>query len=651
MLKIMVFCFLGFCFFVCNNNYAEPNCIANQFSISERPSLHELKTPDEFYDWRNALYFKEESVAKVPLAKRSPHEGPSVLAGFDIDGRSWQYDFLSTLWSQGGCGYYQKTTEARPANDVYNFKFWQYLDISYYYGHGLLAVPPTMWTNAAHKNGVLSLGTFNVEGIETASVLNDMQLPQTINTLYEIATTLGFDGYLINEEKMDLEFKDNWLKLLQSLQTLGLTMIWYDSFLSGGYANYLNKEAVPFLTSAGFFQTNYWWGYLGGDNMPAKSYQTLQFSHLEALKDHVFQAGDVYRDPYKNDPFQQCVPQTHNLLFSKFEDIFSDPSHSQHYSALGFFAPNWTMFGVFANPEMDTSVPSVEQFEQSDAGFWEGSGLGCEHDNYENVSYFVEPRTTVIKLPFYTNFNTGVGEKFFVDGIMVSQGPWSNFTIQNYLPTWQNITKSPGRTTANAAYDYQDAYDGGNSWKIIDKHASREPVIFRLLKTDFKTKQADEIDLIVKTVHHETLQLIINEEQALSPVKQIRLANGWQQLTFLLLPNLQVKEVDIAIYPDKNQFISVNVGFLKIANPSETIPPENQLAQKNGSMLTWIAKHPNSLYRIYAKSPDGSYLLLNEVANTVYDLHGNIFNQDLNTDPIVAYLIQEVTPSGDFVRV
>jgi len=40
----------------------------------------------------------------------------------------------------------------------YVFYHWQYIDIFNYFTHHLVTIPPAMWTNAAHKHGVIVLG-------------------------------------------------------------------------------------------------------------------------------------------------------------------------------------------------------------------------------------------------------------------------------------------------------------------------------------------------------------------------------------------------------------------------------------------------------------------------------------------------------------
>lgn len=40
----------------------------------------------------------------------------------------------------------------------YVFYHWEYIDIFNYFSHQMVTIPPVVWTNAAHKHGVLSIG-------------------------------------------------------------------------------------------------------------------------------------------------------------------------------------------------------------------------------------------------------------------------------------------------------------------------------------------------------------------------------------------------------------------------------------------------------------------------------------------------------------
>src|ERR1043166_9077963 len=105
------------------------------------PTIQPLTTWEKLLQWEGAAELnRQASVAEVLWAQRPTLSGLSSLAGFDMG--EWQYDPFFTQWSQGGTG----QSDTRTAANVYNFSFWQYLDISYYFGHQLLTIPPTVWT-------------------------------------------------------------------------------------------------------------------------------------------------------------------------------------------------------------------------------------------------------------------------------------------------------------------------------------------------------------------------------------------------------------------------------------------------------------------------------------------------------------------------
>jgi mannosyl-glycoprotein endo-beta-N-acetylglucosaminidase len=95
--------------------------------------------------------------------------------------------------------------------DVYNFSNWNLIDIFVYFSHCRVTIPPPSWTNAAHRNGVLCLGTLITEWDEGLADLvsvfspndksNDGQgIFNVADKLIELAVYYGFDGWLINIE-------------------------------------------------------------------------------------------------------------------------------------------------------------------------------------------------------------------------------------------------------------------------------------------------------------------------------------------------------------------------------------------------------------------------------------------------------------------
>jgi endo-beta-N-acetylglucosaminidase D len=55
------------------------------------------------------------------------------------------------------------STQGGTIDNLYAFDHWQYADDAYYFRHSLVSVPPVVWTNAAHRNGVRMLGVIEAD--------------------------------------------------------------------------------------------------------------------------------------------------------------------------------------------------------------------------------------------------------------------------------------------------------------------------------------------------------------------------------------------------------------------------------------------------------------------------------------------------------
>lgn len=72
---------------------------------------------------------------------------------FLIDNAMWTNRVK--VWIDHFCLRFIQGTEV---DTPYVFYHWKYIDIFNYFSHHMVTIPPAMWTNAAHKHGVLSLG-------------------------------------------------------------------------------------------------------------------------------------------------------------------------------------------------------------------------------------------------------------------------------------------------------------------------------------------------------------------------------------------------------------------------------------------------------------------------------------------------------------
>ena len=104
------------------------------------------------------------------------------------------------------------------------------------------------------------------------------------------------------------------------------------------------------------------------------------------------------------------------------------------------------------------------------------------------VAQFIAERSVVGKFPFFSRFNTGMGDTFARDGAPVNSSPWYSMGVQDILPTWQWWTKSFHDSTIpsgllSADYDYTSAFNGGSSLKISGALGPDSATELRLFKT------------------------------------------------------------------------------------------------------------------------------------------------------------------------
>eukprot|EP00063_Salmo_salar_P075062 XP_014049897.1 PREDICTED: cytosolic endo-beta-N-acetylglucosaminidase-like [Salmo salar] len=103
-----------------------------------------LQSLEELLSWKRSEA-NPFNVATVPLANREPSLASTphrTLVSHDMMG-----GYLDDRFLQGA------ESEA-----PYVFYHWQYIDVFNYFSHNMVTIPPAVWTNAAHRHGVIVLG-------------------------------------------------------------------------------------------------------------------------------------------------------------------------------------------------------------------------------------------------------------------------------------------------------------------------------------------------------------------------------------------------------------------------------------------------------------------------------------------------------------
>jgi mannosyl-glycoprotein endo-beta-N-acetylglucosaminidase len=654
--------------------------------IRKAPRITSIETMKDLQNW--ALLKDEANVARIPLAKRAsiPDIAMPTLIGFSMG--EFVYDPWFTGYSQGAFGV--SDDGKRTAANVYNFSFWQYADVSYYFGGRLVTVPPTVWTNASHKNGLSCLGTLNLdvdynEGLfnhddvvnfltANPSNPNDgkLYLNQAIIILKDIAKYYGFDGYLINlEDWRDPEpmYRDAMKQLLAALNTDGLQSIWYDSPFAdkGRYANYLNDTQYDFFQAAGYFQSNYDWGP-PFDVTPKLSWNTLtNRDPNDALQNRSRVFSGI------NTSLEDGTAPYTGTFFSKVSEIQSQSNPDNYYTGLNIFYPAWMMYDLRkdSNHKVTDELPPRKEFHQNDQAFWAGT---TDLINFPNpgvnpirpdqcLRYYLKYERTVIQsAPFTTTFNDGEGDFYNIQGATASTGPWNNLSDQSILPSWRFLFDKQVRKDNTTSIYHDDptyVFTGGSSLYI---HLEGDQTTIDLFRTNIKLTATNLFQLVVKVPAggvNAKLKLWRNFDEPLyvSPSQGRPLPGGWELLDFPILPQYaggEVVQVDLQLSVVANPAGGYVVGQFSFLDTAIRPPaPGKRPFPGNAQVLDWSPYNHSSHYRVYGVI-DNKHYLLGIVYNSVYRAgYGDspnrveadhIFNSNLKG--FNSYLVAEVQASG-----
>lgn len=447
-----------------------------------------------------AKYFR----SRVPLARRVPTFRPTQ-ANPDLDDRPRLMALANDYMEAEN---YVLAHKYGYSFEAYALRFWQYLDMmgSWHglpvhgdYGKeeprfGTVNPPNPAWTDAAHRNGVKSLGCwFWPRPEDFAEFLErrpDGSFP-VADKLVEMATYFGFDGYFINQEAQitpeQAEALHEMLVYLTDIAPEGFHIQWYDALTTDGrvrYQNEFNQVNAPWVVADGrrvcsSIFLNYWW-----------SEERLRRSH-----DHAESLG---LDPYE-------------VVFAGTEAGLNN--FSQPYDPRWIFPEggeprtSWAFLGTefpwrIAPGDDRSTVEAQRPVYTLERQWWSGPRqdpsrtgrslppTGDDKHNperWDGVAHTIVEKSVIGSYPFVTRFNAGTGLRFFVEGQLVGQRPWYNIGIQDILPTWQWWLRSADDgspvTGLRVDYDYDVAYDGPTSLAVTGSLAAGEVVELRLFKT------------------------------------------------------------------------------------------------------------------------------------------------------------------------
>ncbi len=591
-------------------------------------------------------------VANVPLAKRVPpaEPGPRLMTGFDNG--PWAYWSGSDLRSQGS------TT----TGNVFNFSQWQYVDTLYYYSHYLLSVPPTVWVNAAHRNGVTVLGSVTGDCKGCGPELNDLFEKHTaaaVDTLYRLAATYGFDGWMIDIEE-GARYSPQLLEAMKQLRGRKLPdgrplqIATYQA-----YKQSLDDSLLKPFEAAGEWQADY--SSFSPSPYPKQTYDFLgeQQPSLQGRRYDTYWATYVY-NPYEK-PAQQCNRQSGpNYIWNGFacndvKALFANLGSARaaskppgFWQSLALFAPGWTAFGGRKGPAEQPAPRSVTQ--DAEARFWSGVGGYLEKNgsceltapNQNSVSALLTPRSSLTAVPFHTNFDTGEGNRFTVQGTSVGGREWNLLSAQDAQPT-EFCSQS---RELGATIDYGSSYDGGSSLEVLGRTTAGAQRIY-LYEAEAPLPSQPAFTLRYATGGSEPWVSVWIDKKGpydLQPVAR-RVEGPWT-FTEAVLPTPAPKGplTRIGLRFGVADSVRTKIGELAVVERGSTSPSLISPGLSAGQ-LTWAdSSAATQYYNVWAQAPGASCVgFLGRTTLRRYELSASLFP----APPQVArYMIQPVTTGG-----
>ena len=381
--------------------------------------------------------------------------------------------------SQGGLGI-----------DVYAFNYWQYTDHLTFWGgssgEGLILAPNPGVIDAGHRNGVPVYGTIFLPPTAYGGQIQWVwDLVQKDGTTFPVADKLiemteyyGFDGWFINQEtaggnaQLAEDVRDFMLYLQDNSD---LEIQWYDSMVETGGINWQNA-----------LNTNNDWFFQHDGNL-VSDWMFLNFNwSTTGLQNSAALATSLGRSPYELYTGIDVQSNGYNTG-ANWAGLF--PEGEEHVTSVGFYCPNWTY----------SNSSSHAAFYTRANRFWSGANRDPSNTDtthpWKGLACYFAARTPITSFPFVTNFNTGQGYFFAVDGDTLSNLEWHNRSQQDVLPTWRWIAESNG-SALYPEMDWEHSYYGGNCLKVSgDLNSSNETMLY-LYKVDAEIAATDTLHLV-----------------------------------------------------------------------------------------------------------------------------------------------------------
>ncbi len=538
--------------------------------------------------------------------------------------------------------------------NYYSFSYWQYVDRLVFWGgsagEGLILAPNSTLIDAAHRNGVKILGNVffppvvyggQFQWVNDFLQKNGSTFP-VADKLIEVAEYYGFDGWFINQEtaggnsQTAINMRDFMIYFQENSD---LEIEWYDAMTENGNVSWQNQlnslndwyfQWADTLVSETMF-LNFFWSAGGLINSRTLA-QSLNRSEYD-----LYSGIDVEANGYNSG--------------INWSALF--PAGLPHVTSLGIYRPDWCY----------NSSASLADYYNRSSIFW----VGWNHDpsntttanSWKGIANFIPDFSPITEIPFVTNFCTGQGNDFYINGEKLSypdlsSAGWNNLSLQDVLPSWRWIVQSTG-TKLTPAFDFTDAYYGGSCLKISGDLTSDN--LIKLYSASCLISSDTKVDIAFKTGDVGVTYMQIGFAFENDPATFIYFDVGnttssdWNLKTIDLNAYSGQKISMIALsftggfgngYEIKVGRLSIYNGTIDIPNPPTNLFVENKVDEPGFVTLRLRWDHSTSesyYYNVFRRNQDNSITYLGGTANNAYFVPFVKYEQG---DSAVSILIQTI---------
>ena len=556
----------------------------------------------------------------------------------------WQYADYYSPW-HGAATAYTPQSLYNPVTSDWRARGFEF---------GIVNIPNPAYTNAAHKNGVMSIACIYFDpAFRPGQTCADMiekdgkgNFP-VADQLIAMAEYYGYDGYFLNQEE---SLYEDFKPFMAYLTAHGLWTQWYDTntVFNGSKAAWLKDSTYGQIHNSVFvnygsysaIDTQLSYAQSIGADPFKEIFYGLECNQNKFSGGHYSASGITGLYDETKNPRASVALFTPSDWYQRGVDELSISSGSskplmQQNEYQWMVAERERMFfsGVHCDP---TDTGKKAGYSRTDVGVSNASG-------WVGVADFIAERSVINGTAFYTNFNTGHGVQYFKNGTVSKDEEWTNINIQDILPTWQWWITSTDDTKLTADFDYGTkyvcndtsgnartlpytqvgAYDGGSSLVLYGKLSGSDTM--HLYKTDLDVNENSKAYLTFKKTSSDnaSMKLGLIFKDAPEVTEKIALENStaagdWttSEINLSAYAGRAVAAITLEFEGEAENY-QMNIGGLKISDstykPATPTGLAVDYAYADGQMIVkWNIANYDTVkqYNLYGVMSDGSRVYL-----------------------------------------